>query len=133
VQEVMSLLNNSAMIDGVAGAVPSISGVGGDVSMADFLARIEDYPSVFPDALAAYYAKQSGVDQADPHLVRLIALLSQKFISDVILDAHQTARTRGLGVMKKGTKEPKFTLTHELLEEVLKEWGIDARKPPYFE
>jgi hypothetical protein len=47
----------------VVGAVPSVSGIGGDVSMADFLARIEDYPSVFPDALAAYYAKQSGVDQ----------------------------------------------------------------------
>lgn len=42
------------------------------------------------------------------------------------------ARMKGLGQMKKGTKETKFALTSELLESVLAEYGIKIRRPPYF-
>lgn len=38
---------------------------------------------------------------------------------------------KGLGQTKKGTKDTKFTLTNELLEPVLKEYGINLSKPPY--
>ncbi len=68
----------------------------------------------------------------DPRIVRLISLAAQKFTSDVMLDAMQQARMKGLGQIKKGTKDTRYTLTMELLEPVLAEYGINVAKPPYF-
>lgn len=43
------------------------------------------------------------------------------------------ARMKCIGQAKKGTKEIRYTLTSELLESVLAEYGIDVKKPPYFQ
>lgn len=40
---------------------------------------------------------------------------------------------KGLGQTKKGTKETRYTLTAELLEPVLAEYGIELKRPPYFQ
>lgn len=38
---------------------------------------------------------------------------------------------KGLGQTKKGTKDTKYTLTEELLDEILKEYGHQNTRPPY--
>ncbi|PAV86752.1 hypothetical protein WR25_17118 [Diploscapter pachys] len=99
--------------------------------LRSFMAQIHEYTPTIPDAVTLYYMQAAGIDSADPKIVRLISLATQKFVSDIVLDAMQNARMKGLGQTKKGTKDTKFTLTNELLEPVLKEYGINLSKPPY--
>ncbi|VDN53658.1 unnamed protein product [Dracunculus medinensis] len=98
----------------------------------DFIDDLEEYAPTIPDAVTVHYMRKSGVDNTDPRLVRLFSLAAQKYMSDIVLDAMLQARMKGLGQMKKGTKETKFALTSELLESVLAEYGIKIRRPPYF-
>lgn len=109
-----------------SGSVPS------GVTLRDFINDLEEYASTIPDAVTLHYMRKSGVNTADPRIVRLFSLATQKFISDIVLDAMQQARMKGLGQTKKGTKETRYTLTAELLEPVLAEYGIEIKKPPYF-
>ncbi|VDD89568.1 unnamed protein product [Enterobius vermicularis] len=108
------------------------SSVPSGVTLRDFISDLEEYAPTIPDAVTLHYMRKSGVNTTDPRIVRLFSLATQKFISDIVLDAMQQARMKGLGQTKKGTKETRYTLTSELLEPVLAEYGIEIKKPPYF-
>ncbi|MCP9264653.1 Transcription initiation factor TFIID subunit 10 [Dirofilaria immitis] len=91
-------------------------------SLRDFVNDLDNYVPTIPDAVTIHYMKKSGVDCADSRVIRLFSLAAQKFTSDIILDA-----------MQQGTKETRYTLTSELLEPVLAEYGIELKRPPYFQ
>ena len=111
---------------------PPPTGDGG-TSVAEFLSNLEQYSPTIPDAVTMHYLQKAGFDSSDPRIARLISLAGQKFISDIVLDAMQQAKMKGLGQTKKGSKEVKYTLTMDLLESVLHEYGINVRKPPYIQ
>ncbi|KAK6031344.1 transcription initiation factor TFIID subunit [Ostertagia ostertagi] len=102
-----------------------------NINMRDFINELEDYVPTIPDSVTLHFMRSCGCDCSDPRIVRLIALATQKYVSDIILDAMQQARMKGLGQTKKGTKETRYCLTNDVLEPVLKEYGIDFILPPY--
>uniref|UniRef100_A0A915ETN7 Transcription initiation factor TFIID subunit 10 n=2 Tax=Ditylenchus dipsaci TaxID=166011 RepID=A0A915ETN7_9BILA len=102
-------------------------------SLADFFKDLESYTPTIPDSVALFYMRKNGITNADPRIVRLFSLAAQKFVSDIALDAMQQARIKGLGQVNKGTRETRFTLNNELLEPVLKEYGISTDRPPYYQ
>ncbi|WKY09475.1 hypothetical protein Q1695_002104 [Nippostrongylus brasiliensis] len=102
-----------------------------NISMRDFINELEDYVPTIPDSVTQHFMRSCGCDCSDPRIIRLIALATQKYVSDIILDAMQQARMKGLGQTKKGTKETRYCLTNDVLESVLKEYGINYALPPY--
>ncbi|CAK1554385.1 unnamed protein product [Leptosia nina] len=79
----------------------------------------------------------SGFESQDPRLIRLIALASQKFLSDIANDALQHCKMRTSSQIvqsknQKGPKEKKYVMTMEDLVPALQEYGIIAKKPHYF-
>ncbi|CAL2044509.1 hypothetical protein CAEBREN_01719 [Caenorhabditis brenneri] len=97
----------------------------------EFINQLGDYPPTIPDSVTMHFLKSAGVEGTDPRVTRMVSLAAQKHISDIILDAMTSARMKGLGQTKKGTKDTKFTLTEELLDEILKEYGHENSRPPY--
>ncbi|KAI1825354.1 transcription initiation factor TFIID 23-30kDa subunit-domain-containing protein [Xylaria intraflava] len=68
-----------------------------DTSLKDFLAKMDDYAPIIPDAVTNYYMTRAGLPpppHTDPRLARLIALAVQKFVADVAADAYQYSRIR---------------------------------------
>lgn len=64
--------------------------------------------------------------------MRLISVAAQKFISDIVNDALQHCKMRGAGQTKKTVKDKRYTLTMEDLSPALSEYGINVKKPHYF-
>ncbi|RMZ76927.1 hypothetical protein DV737_g4609, partial [Chaetothyriales sp. CBS 132003] len=95
---------------GAAGAAASSSNMDTDThdtTLREFLGKMDEYAPIIPDAVTAHYLTLAGLpppDPADPTgataqatplpLARLLALATQKFISDVAADAYQYSRTR---------------------------------------
>ncbi|KAK6031343.1 transcription initiation factor TFIID subunit [Ostertagia ostertagi] len=96
-----------------------------NINMRDFINELEDYVPTIPDSVTLHFMRSCGCDCSDPRIVRLIALATQKYVSDIILDAMQQARMKGLGQTKKGTKETRYCLTNDVLEPVLKEYVFE--------
>ncbi|CAG7558378.1 unnamed protein product [Fusarium equiseti] len=68
-----------------------------DVSLREFLNKMDDYAPIIPDAVTNYYMTKAGLPpppQTDPRLARLLALATQKFIADIAADAYQYSRIR---------------------------------------
>ncbi|MCJ1314047.1 hypothetical protein MMC25_007727 [Agyrium rufum] len=76
-----------------------------DISLREFLGKMDDYAPIIPDAVTAHALVLAGLpppnpsDPNDPtatplHLSRLLALATQKFIADVAADAYQYSRMR---------------------------------------
>ncbi|POS85444.1 transcription initiation factor IID, partial [Erysiphe pulchra] len=68
-----------------------------DISLKDFLSKMNDYAPIIPDAVTNYYLTKAGLPpppQTDPRLARLLALATQKFIADIAADAYQYSRIR---------------------------------------
>ncbi|EHY59259.1 hypothetical protein HRR83_001470 [Exophiala dermatitidis] len=78
-----------------------------DVTLREFLSKMDDYAPIIPDAVTAHYLTLSGLpppSQSDPTgastnttplpLARLLALATQKFIADIAADAYQYSRIR---------------------------------------
>ncbi|VVD02553.1 transcription initiation factor TFIID subunit 10-like [Leptidea sinapis] len=120
---------------------PSIGmdeGTGVGHALNDFLLQLENYTPSIPDSVVAYYLNISGFESQDPRLIRLIALASQKFLSDIANDALQHCKMRTSSQLaqnsknQKGPKEKKFVMTMDDLVPALQEYGIVAKKPHYF-
>ncbi|XP_038221487.1 transcription initiation factor TFIID subunit 10-like isoform X1 [Zerene cesonia] len=107
-------------------------------ALSDFLLQLDNYTPSIPDSVVAYYLNMSGFESQDPRLIRLIALASQKFLSDIANDALQHCKMRTSSQLvqssknQKGPKEKKYIMTMEDLVPALQEYGIIAKKPHYF-
>uniref|UniRef100_A0A2K6E167 Transcription initiation factor TFIID subunit 10 n=1 Tax=Macaca nemestrina TaxID=9545 RepID=A0A2K6E167_MACNE len=102
--------------------------------LVDFLMQLEDYTPTTPDAVTGYYLNHAGFEASDPHIIRLISLAAQKFISDIANDALQHCKMKGTasGSSRIKSKDRKYTLTMEDLTPALSEYGINVKKPHYF-
>lgn len=78
-----------------------------DVTLREFLSKMDDYAPIIPDAVTAHYLTLAGLPPPsanDPTgaktgatplpLARLLALATQKFVADVAGDAYQYSRIR---------------------------------------
>ncbi|KAI1418022.1 transcription initiation factor IID, TAF10 subunit [Hypoxylon sp. FL1857] len=68
-----------------------------DISLKEFLSKMDDYAPIIPDAVTNYYMTKAGLPPpptTDPRLARLIALAVQKFVADIAADAYQYSRIR---------------------------------------
>ncbi|KAK7980302.1 hypothetical protein PG989_012759 [Apiospora arundinis] len=68
-----------------------------DISLKEFLNKMDDYAPIIPDAVTNYYMTRAGLPpppQTDQRLARLLALATQKFVADIAADAYQYSRIR---------------------------------------
>ncbi|MCJ1375634.1 hypothetical protein MMC20_006871 [Loxospora ochrophaea] len=80
-----------------------------DISLREFLSKMDDYAPIIPDAVTAHHLSLAGLpppnlsssSTAPPSpnatplpLARLLALATQKFIADIAADAYQYSRMR---------------------------------------
>ncbi|KAI9722039.1 MAG: hypothetical protein M1812_001999 [Candelaria pacifica] len=68
-----------------------------DASLREFLGKMDEYAPIIPDAVTNYYLTLAGLPPpplTSPHLARLLALSTQKFIADIAADAYQYSRIR---------------------------------------
>lgn len=65
-----------------------------DKTLNDILELVEDNPPIIPDAVIDYYLMKNGFDCADVRVKRLLALATQKFVSDIAADAYEYSRIR---------------------------------------
>lgn len=78
-----------------------------DVTLREFLSKMDDYAPIIPDAVTAHYLTLAGLPPPSAHdpsgattnttplpLARLLALATQKFVADVAADAYQYSRIR---------------------------------------
>ncbi|CAO3648810.1 unnamed protein product [Mucor fragilis] len=100
-------------------------------TMAEFLASMDSYAPIIPDAVTDYYLNKSGFDCDDVRIKRLLALATQKFVADIATDAFQFCKVRQSGNRKSG-KERKTVLTMEDLTAALADYGVNIKKPDYY-
>ncbi|KAH8731218.1 transcription initiation factor TFIID 23-30kDa subunit-domain-containing protein [Phaeosphaeriaceae sp. PMI808] len=97
-------------IDGAADTEPTVNGmpdaaqtlearipVKKDATLREFLGKMDEYAPIIPDAVTNYYLTRAGLPpppETSPHLARLLALATQKFIADIAADAYQFSRIR---------------------------------------
>lgn len=78
-----------------------------DVTLREFISKMDDYAPIIPDAVTSHYLTLAGLpppNPADPigvntgctplPLARLLALATQKFVADLAADAYQYSRIR---------------------------------------
>ncbi|PKY03655.1 transcription initiation factor IID, TAF10 subunit [Aspergillus campestris IBT 28561] len=72
-----------------------------ETSLREFLGKMDEYAPIIPDAVTAHYLTLAGLpppgngpNQTPPHLARLLALATQKFVADIAADSYQYARIR---------------------------------------
>lgn len=107
-----------------------------DAALSEFLASLMDYTPTVPDELVEHYLAKSGFQCPDVRLIRLVAVATQKFISEVATDALQHCKARQSSVVKdkrdKQQKEKRLVLTMEDLSRALKEYGVNLKHQEYF-
>ncbi|CAI4058348.1 hypothetical protein SKDZ_04G3800 [Saccharomyces kudriavzevii ZP591] len=65
-----------------------------DKTLEEILEMMDDTPPIIPDAVVDYYLTKNGFDVADVRVKRLLALATQKFVSDIAKDAYEYSRIR---------------------------------------
>ncbi|OAX80222.1 hypothetical protein ACJ72_05448 [Emergomyces africanus] len=90
----------NAEINPVA-AAPTLPPSKKDTSLREFLGQMDEYAPIIPDAVTAHYLTLAGLpppgngpNHTPPHLARLLALATQKFVADIAADAYQYSRIR---------------------------------------
>ncbi|KAL8780864.1 MAG: hypothetical protein Q9213_006276 [Squamulea squamosa] len=68
-----------------------------DITLQEFLGKMDDYAPIIPDAVTAHHLTLAGLPPPPTTplpLARLLALATQKFIADIAADAYQYSRMR---------------------------------------
>ena len=66
-----------------------------DKTLKEVLDMMDDeFAPIIPDAVTDYYLAKNGFESSDVKIKRLIALATQKFISDIAQDAYEYSRIR---------------------------------------
>ncbi|KAJ1889514.1 hypothetical protein LPJ66_007992 [Kickxella alabastrina] len=118
----------------ISGRMLSRSEIQSEKSLAEFLVQMDNYAPIIPEALTEYYLAQAGFECTDVRIKRLLALATQKFISDVATDAFQYNRIRQQASKEKkfNSKDRKTVLSMDDLTAALAEYGVNIKKPEYF-
>ncbi|ONI33007.1 hypothetical protein PRUPE_1G399400 [Prunus persica] len=108
-----------------------------DAALTEFLASLMDYTPTIPDELVEHYLAKSGFQCPDVRLIRLVAVATQKFVSEVATDALQQCKARQASVVKdkrdKQQKDKRLILTMEDLSRALREqYGVNVKHQEYF-
>ncbi|KAF3792025.1 Transcription initiation factor TFIID subunit 10 [Nymphaea thermarum] len=107
-----------------------------DAALANFLNSLIDYNPTIPDELVEHCIAKSGFQCPDIRITRLVAVATQKFISEIASDALQLCKARQSAVVKdkkdKHQKDKRLILTMEDLSKALSEYGINVKRPEYF-
>lgn len=115
-----------------------------DKSLLDLLTALDSFNPVIPDALLDYHFTRAGLQCDDVRMKKLVALVAQKFVTDVATDAlaHQRLRQSRIGAVGGGASAAggpgsaaaggkKTVLSMEDLTAALSERGIDVKRPFY--
>ena len=102
----------------------------------ELLGLMEDHKPLIAEELIDYYLVKAGVRCEDIRLKRLISVLGQKFLSDVINDSLKYSKlknsTHGPSVRSSNQRETtKQSLVMDDLVYALSERGIIIKRPPY--
>ncbi|KAK6456326.1 transcription initiation factor TFIID 23-30kDa subunit-domain-containing protein [Scheffersomyces xylosifermentans] len=66
-----------------------------DISLKKVLDLMDgDFAPIIPDAVTDYYLAKNGFETTDVKIKRLLALATQKFVSDITQDAYEYSRIR---------------------------------------
>ncbi|KAI9205231.1 transcription initiation factor IID TAF10 subunit [Polychytrium aggregatum] len=107
-----------------------------DKSLAEILVAMDDFAPIIPDAVTDYYLEKAGVQCSDQRIKRLLGLAAQKFVADIATDALQYSKIRqgSQGKERKmGLKDRKTVLTVEDLSAALGDYGINVKKPDFYQ
>lgn len=71
-----------------------------DKTLKEVLSMMDDYSPIIPDAVTNYLMAKNGLEINDLSIKRLLALATQKFVSDIAQDAYEYSRIRSNTVNK---------------------------------
>jgi transcription initiation factor TFIID subunit 10 len=73
-------------------------------ALSSTLLMLEDFAPIIPDSVTDYYLQKGGLETDDIRLKRLLALATQKIISDICTDAMHFAKIRQQSLAQKDKK-----------------------------
>ncbi|XP_044463303.1 transcription initiation factor TFIID subunit 10-like [Mangifera indica] len=94
------------------------------------------FSPIIPDELVEHYLAKSGFQCSDVRLIRVVAVATQKFVSEVANDALQQCKARQAAFVmdkrEKQQKDKRLILTMEDLSKALQEHGVNVKQQEYF-
>ncbi|KAH3673600.1 hypothetical protein WICPIJ_009717 [Wickerhamomyces pijperi] len=132
-----------------------------DKTLHEILEMMEDFYPIIPDAITDYYLTKNGLQCDDMRIKRILALATQKFVSDIATDAYEYSRIRSQSTVynssnpqvrakalmagavggltagvsatgNTGNNSKKVVLTTEDLSSALSEYGLNVTRPDFY-
>jgi len=104
-----------------------------EFTLSNLLEQLEDYTPTVPDTVANHFLHTAGFDSTDPRISRLLSLVAQKFVYDIMKDSLVVSKAKAAAAAavsgKAKPKDAKQVLKYEDLNEAAKEYNIKFRKP----
>ena len=83
-----------------------------DKTLEEILEMMDNTPPIIPDAVVDYYLTKNGFNVADIRVKRLLALATQKFVSDIAKDAYEYSRIRSSVAVSNANNSQALSLIH---------------------
>jgi len=104
----------------------------GDEALLRFMGTLQNYEPMIPDEVSRHFVNKGGVDTDDTRILRLFSVVTQKFVSDIVVDALAQAKLRNANTSSNQAAEGQLTLTASDLNQAMQEYGVPTKKPPYY-